>query len=135
MDVNTHTAKRWHQRWLVRIPLALIVLIVALGIIAVATAPEPAAPPLPEPTTAAPAVAPADPDAYLREVAAIDPGLTVNRDRALNRADNICSDLAAGKDEATVIRNARERLSGGSASVDDDQAAAVVEQARTHICR
>lgn len=134
-DTTTRTAKRWHQRWLVRIPLAFIALFIALGVIAVATAPEPAVPPLPEPTTTAPAVTPADPDAYLREIAAIDPGLTVNHDRALRRAENICQEIADGKDDATVIRNARERLSGGNASVDDDQAAAVVEQARIHICR
>lgn len=52
--------------------------------------------------------------AYLDGLTTIDPGLTVNEDRAISRATNICLDIEQGKDEATVINNTVQRLSGGT---------------------
>lgn len=72
--------------------------------------------------------------AYLDGLTEIDPGLTVDEDRAINRATNICLDISQGKDEATVITNTVSRLSGGNATIDEAQAAQAVELARTHIC-
>jgi hypothetical protein len=122
------------MRTFVKIVVGVVVGIIGLGVVAVATAPEPAA------ATAEPAfvpvvVAPVDENAYLRGIAAVDPGLTVNHDRALRRGANICDDIAAGKDEPTIIGNARERLSGGNATITDEQAADAVALARLHLCR
>jgi hypothetical protein len=72
--------------------------------------------------------------AYLAGLTEIDPGLTVNEERAISRAANICLDISQGKDETTVIGNAVERLSGGNARIDEAQAAQAVELAREHIC-
>lgn len=72
---------------------------------------------------------------YLAGLRDIDPGLTSNEDRAIRRVTNICLDVEQGKDETTIINNTVERLSGGSATINETQAAEVVELARTHICR
>jgi hypothetical protein len=121
------------MRTIVKIALGTLAGIVALGVIAVATAPEPAAAVDAAPPVAV--IAPADPNAYLNGIAAVDPGLTVNHDRALRRGANICDDIAAGKDEPTILGNARERLSGGNATITDEQAADAVALARLHLCR
>ncbi|MGH3768610.1 MAG: DUF732 domain-containing protein [Pseudonocardiaceae bacterium] len=72
--------------------------------------------------------------AYLARLEQIDPGLVVNTERAIRRAENICLDIKQGKDEATVVSNTVQRLSGGNATIDKAQAAQVVELAKTHIC-
>lgn len=72
--------------------------------------------------------------AYLAGLEEIDPGLIANKDRAINRATNICLDITQGKNESTVVDNARQRLSGGSATIDNAQAARAVALARQHIC-
>jgi len=76
-----------------------------------------------------------DREAYLAGLTDIDPGLTVNEDRAISRATNICLDIEQGKAAATIISNTAERLSGGNATIDEAQAAEAVELARAHICR
>ncbi|MGH3692559.1 MAG: DUF732 domain-containing protein [Pseudonocardiaceae bacterium] len=104
------------------------------GIIVLTAACGSATPALPRvsPPTAAPnAGAEA---VYLAQLERIDLGLVVSTERAIRRAKNICLDIEQGKDEATVVNNAVQRLSGGNATIDKAQAAQVVELARTHIC-
>lgn len=72
--------------------------------------------------------------AYLSGLTAIDPNLTSNEDRAIRRATSVCLDIAEGKDEATVINNTRQRISGGNESLDDAKVAEVVDLARQHVC-
>lgn len=91
----------------------------------------PAPPRVPAPTAAPNSDAQA---AYLARPEQIDPGLVVNTERAIRRAKNICLDIEQGKNEATVVSNAVQRLSGGNATIDKAQAAQVVELARMHIC-
>lgn len=64
---------------------------------------------------------------YLDALKAIDPGLVVNKDRAVNRSKNVCADIQAGKDDATVIKNAAARFNGGDATVDEAKAKQIVE--------
>lgn len=73
--------------------------------------------------------------AYLTGLTKIDPGLTVNEDRAIRRATDICVDITQGKDEGTVVSNTVSRLSGGNATINTSQAADAVALARAHICR
>lgn len=74
-------------------------------------------------------------DAFLAAMTAIDPGLTVNADRALSRADNICLDISQGADEATILRNAEARYEGGTVpDLSADQAQAIVSAAREFRC-
>jgi hypothetical protein len=118
-------------------------LLACLGVSAIALAGCGAAPEAPAPTppstSGAAAVETGEVSAdaraaYLAGLTAIDPGLTGDEDRAIRRAENICSDLEAGKDGQTVIGNTVQRLSGGNATINKEQAAQVVELARTHIC-
>jgi hypothetical protein len=111
----------------------------ALALAGCGAAPEPPASAAPStfgmPATVDMGEVPADARAaYLAGLTAIDPGLTGNEDRAIRRAENICADLKAGKDEQTVIGNTVQRLSGGNATINEEQAAQAVELARTHIC-
>ena len=71
---------------------------------------------------------------YLSGLEKINPGLVANEDRAIDRATNICLDISQGKDEATVVNNAQQRLSGGNATIDNAQAAQAVELAKTNVC-
>ncbi|MDQ3151758.1 MAG: DUF732 domain-containing protein [Actinomycetota bacterium] len=127
-------------------PLLLITVLAATAVLTACGSSEPT-PTTTAPAPAAPSVAPGSPgvltadevpaDArapYLAGLTEIDPGLTVNEDRAIRRATNICLDIAQGTDEATVIGNTVQRLSGGNATINEAQAAQVVELARRNIC-
>lgn len=126
------------------LPLLAITLLVGCG----SSEPSPAASEAPAVPASAATPAESGPDilaadevpaegraAYLAGLTSIDSGLTLNEDRAISRATNICLDIDQGKDETTIINNTVERLSGGNATIDEDQAADVVELARTYICR
>lgn len=102
---------------------------------------EPTAPtgaPAPVVPTSAPAQAAPGPDiltadevpaegrtAYLEGLSAIDLGLTVNEDRAIGRATNICLDIERGQDETTVYRKSgwRDQSPDGRATDSSTSAA------------
>lgn len=99
--------------------------------------------PAPAPTvtvTVAPAEAESgaatpDRDAFVAALAAIDPGLTVNADRAVSRADDICLDIEQGKTDEQIVRNTELRFEGGNVpDLSADQAREIVEAARSYHC-
>ena len=98
--------------------------------------------PLPAPTvtvTVAPAEAEssATPDrgAFVAALTAIDPGLTVNADRAVSRAGDICLDIEQGKTDEQVVRNTELRFEGGNVpDLSADQARGIVDAARAYLC-
>lgn len=71
--------------------------------------------------------------AFLDGLVAINPALTVNEERSLGRAENTCADIAAGKDEATVLANTVARFDG-AVSVDGVLGAQILGLIRTHLC-
>ena len=66
---------------------------------------------------------------------AIDPGLTVNEERAVRRSVNVCDDIRNGKDGKTVISNAAYRYDGGDASVDNAKAEKIVKVIKDAYCK
>ncbi|WP_435070455.1 DUF732 domain-containing protein [Amycolatopsis thermoflava] len=90
-----------------------------LFVVAGCGGPEPA-PPTPAPTGAAGAAS------YLAALGAIDPALVTDPDRAVSRGKNVCLDLEAGKERATVVSNAAARFDGGSVAVDAAKAERIV---------
>ena len=66
---------------------------------------------------------------------AIDPGLTVNEERAVRRSVNVCDDIRKGKDGKTVISNAAYRYDGGDASVDNAKAEKIVKVIKDSYCK
>lgn len=72
--------------------------------------------------------------AYLRALAAIDPGLVVNEDRAISRAENTCLDIDSGKTGDVLVNNVIQRLSGGNATIDQRQARDAIELMERWIC-
>lgn len=65
---------------------------------------------------------------------AIDPGLTVNEERAVRRSVNVCDDIRKDKDDKTVITNAAYRYNGGDASVDNAKAEKIVKVIKDAYC-
>lgn len=92
----------------------------------------PATIPAPAPSSAAAATG--QEAVFLSQLSAIDPALAAKPDRALRRAENVCQEIAAGKEDQTLISNAQARFTGGSATVNEDQARQIVEAARSTIC-
>ncbi|MER5885354.1 hypothetical protein ABT160_16115 [Streptomyces sp. NPDC001941] len=73
--------------------------------------------------------------ALVRALTAVDPGLTAKEDRAVRRAENVCSDIKAKKDPATVQKNAKLRYEGGTVpSLSDKQAADIVTAVKSSFC-
>ncbi|MFI5610316.1 hypothetical protein [Amycolatopsis sp. NPDC051903] len=56
----------------------------------------------------------------------IDPRLIAHLDRAIDGVENLCEDLAQGKDHATVVKNATSRFDDGDASVGQATAEKIV---------
>jgi hypothetical protein len=74
-------------------------------------------------------------EALIRALRTIDAGLVVKEDRAVDRARNVCSDIKAKEDDATVQKNARSRFEGGTVpSLTDDQAANIVTAVKSSFC-
>ena len=99
---------------------------------------DPAAEP-PPPATAAIKVKPPTPTAdddgdFLAALIALDAGLTLDRDRALIRAWDICLDIKQGKDATTVVKNAQVRFTDGHVTVSPNQAKVIVAAAKQYIC-
>ncbi|MFI5839441.1 hypothetical protein ACIA8K_06975 [Catenuloplanes sp. NPDC051500] len=73
---------------------------------------------------------------YLAELAKIDPGLVVNEERAIRRAEETCADIAAGEITGSkLVDRVVERLSGGNATINASQADRALELMKTHICK
>lgn len=128
-----------------------VALIAAVLMLAGCAAPEPAPTvtvtvtetPAPAPTvtvTVAPAEAESgaatpDRDAFLAALTAIDPGLTINADRAVSRADDICLDIEQDKTDEQLVRNTELRFEGGDVpDLSVDQAREIVDAARSYHC-
>lgn len=64
---------------------------------------------------------------YLAALAAVDPGLAENAERALSRGESTCLDILEKKTTAQVVKNAQQRFTGGNATINTAQAATVVK--------
>ena len=71
--------------------------------------------------------------AFVDEVAAIAPPLADNPERLARRGASSCTDLTR-EDDDQVLANAVERFSGGSYTVTEDEARAILDAARTTVC-
>lgn len=76
----------------------------------------------------------ADQRAYLVALAAIDPGLVVDEDRAISRAESTCQEIASGKSGDVLVANVVQRLSGGNATVNAEQARQAIELMKRLVC-
>lgn len=95
---------------------------------AAATSSPPGSPPAKAPPRAeVPRPTPAQARTYIATIEDIDPGLTVNRDRALRRARGICDRIVnpPGGD-ITLTEYTVYMLSGGNAQIDKGQARRVI---------
>jgi hypothetical protein len=65
---------------------------------------------------------------YLAALKAIDPGLTVNTERAVRRAERVCDRILHGSDGGSMSleRYTVAELSGGNATIDEQQAKRVI---------
>ncbi|MFF3466990.1 hypothetical protein [Streptomyces sp. NPDC002619] len=52
----------------------------------------------------------------------------------MRRSVNTCQEIQAGNSEKTVIKNASLRFTGGNATVDEGQAAEVVNAIKASFC-
>lgn len=88
----------------------------------------------PPATTAAPSPTTDDDGDFLAALIALDAGLVIDRERALIRAWDICLDIKAGKDPATVTKDAQVRFTDSRVTVSPAQAHVIVEAAKRYIC-
>ncbi|MFD3504444.1 hypothetical protein [Streptomyces sp. NPDC058678] len=59
----------------------------------------------------------------------------LKEDRAVRRSVNVCRDVKAGKDDATLASNANYRFSGGTAGqLTDAQGAKIVTAVKDAFC-
>jgi hypothetical protein len=90
--------------------------------------------------------APATSSAFLRPTSAqegklingltdIDPALSAKEDRAISRSVDVCNDIRTGKDNATVLKNAAFRYTGGDVTVDISEAAKIVKAIKAAYCK
>ncbi|MEZ5237087.1 MAG: hypothetical protein R2755_19965 [Acidimicrobiales bacterium] len=70
---------------------------------------------------------------YLAELGVLDAGLAENGQRALDRASNVCQELGAGKELATVITNTAKRFDG-AVPVDDEMGRQIVAIIERNLC-
>ncbi len=126
-----------------RLTTGIAALTLAAGLFAAAGCSDPAAdeqsgarPPSVTVGQAEPAWSPtAAPSGYLADLAAIDPGLVVDADRALRRGQRVCERIAQQQTEAQVVEYARLEFDGGNASVDTAKARRIVAVVRQHLCQ
>ncbi|QAX94046.1 hypothetical protein SEA_EURATIS_51 [Streptomyces phage Euratis] len=89
----------------------------------------PAAPAIPSPDAA-------QTKALMGKLSAIKPELAADEERAVRRAQNVCSDVRGGKDDATMAKNANYRFSGGTAGqLTDAQGAKIVDAVKASFCK
>lgn len=114
-----------------------------LALTACGTAPEPdasgakprASAPAPSKSSALLRPTPEQETTLLAALTAIDPALTVKKDRAVSRSVSVCDDIRKGKDDATVVKNAAYRYNGGDAHVDEAKGARIVEAIKAAYCK
>lgn len=71
-----------------------------------------------------------DTDAFVAELKEIDPALAADAEDAVTAAKNVCSYVAAGEDEAQLLKAVKDRFEG----VSDADAEKVLAAAKEHIC-
>lgn len=74
------------------------------------------------------------PPTYIAELEAIDPELVRNPETALNRGENICSDIEGGRTDQEIADNAKARFESSSVTVSPEQAAEIVDVVRRNLC-
>ncbi|MEU9319940.1 DUF732 domain-containing protein [Streptomyces sp. NPDC048295] len=73
--------------------------------------------------------------ALMKALRAVDEGLVVDEDRAVDLSRDVCLDMRDGKDAATVRRHAKTRFEGATVpSLTDDRAADIVAAVRSSFC-
>lgn len=73
--------------------------------------------------------------ALMATLKTIKPELAADEERAVNRSRNVCSDVQAGKDTATVAANANARFSGGTAGeLTDAQGQQIADAVKATFC-
>jgi hypothetical protein len=91
-------------------------------------------PPEAERTSAAEEATGGDEAAWISALSDIDPGLTVNHDRAVRRGARVCDRLATDGPTAATIEYARLEFDGGNASVDTATARQIVAATQQLLC-
>ncbi|MGW0530696.1 hypothetical protein [Streptomyces sp. NPDC003032] len=121
--------------------LLTITAVAALTLTGCGGADEPKADAKPkDPTKAAAPAAIPSPDAAQTKALVtglrnIKPELAADEERAVNRSRNVCSDVRAKKDDATMAKNANYRFSGGTAGqLTDEQGAKIVAIVKSSFC-
>ncbi|MER5862234.1 DUF732 domain-containing protein [Kitasatospora sp. NPDC002040] len=89
----------------------------------------------PKPASAIPSPDAAQTAVLVATLKAVNPALVEKTDKAVDRARNVCSDVQAGKDAATVAKNAKSRFEGGAVTLTDAQALAIVEAVKASFCK
>ncbi|MFF4557152.1 DUF732 domain-containing protein [Streptomyces sp. NPDC001422] len=94
--------------------------------------------PKPKPSKVAPVKfdkpSPAEEKQLLSKLKAINPGITVNEERAVRRAVNTCQEIQAGDSPQTLIKNTSYRFTGGNATVNEDQALQIIKAVKGTFC-
>ncbi|WP_327253195.1 DUF732 domain-containing protein [Streptomyces sp. NBC_01244] len=74
--------------------------------------------------------------ALMTALKGIKPELAADEERAVRRAQNVCQEVKAGKDEAAMATNANARFSGGTAGqLSDAQGAKIVKAVKDSFCQ
>lgn len=72
---------------------------------------------------------------YLRRIGELDPGLVVDEERAIRRAEATCEDIRGKQlSEQQLVDRVVERMSGGNATINAEQAKFILSLIRRHIC-
>ncbi|WP_214317267.1 hypothetical protein [Nonomuraea sediminis] len=118
-----------------RLAIFVVVLLVGLVVMAqvfaklAASLPQSTPSPRAQPSVASRTPSEAQERVYLAKLKAIDPGLVVNTERAIRRAENICGRILDGADggKLTLEQYVVQELSGGNATIDQAQARQVIK--------
>ncbi|MFF4542488.1 hypothetical protein [Streptomyces aureus] len=74
----------------------------------------------------------------LRKLKTINPGITVNKDRAVRRSVNTCREIQSGQKQKQkqkqLVKDVSYRFTGGNATVDEHQAAEVIKAVKDTFC-
>ncbi|MCF3131955.1 hypothetical protein [Streptomyces olivochromogenes] len=70
----------------------------------------------------------------LRKLTSINPGITVNRERAIRRSVSTCQEIQDGQKGKQLVKDVSYRFTGGNATVDERQAAEVIQAVKDTFC-
>ncbi|MEU7410598.1 hypothetical protein AB0B40_14950 [Streptomyces sp. NPDC042638] len=70
----------------------------------------------------------------LRKLTSINPGITVNRERAVRRSVSTCQEIRDGQKGKQLVKEVSYRFTGGNATVDERQAAEVIQAVKDTFC-